>query len=35
MKILPDENIDVRFKMQIPGDSHEEYTVRDMEWNGI
>lgn len=35
MKVLLDENIDVRFKAQIPADSHEVYTVRDMQWNGI
>ncbi len=35
MKILLDENIDVRFKSLFPPDSHEVYTVRDMEWNGV
>ena len=34
MKILLDENIDIRFKLLFP-DSHEVYTVRDMNWNGI
>ena len=35
MKILLDENIDVRFKGLFPADSHEVYTVRDMEWTGV
>ncbi len=35
MKILLDENIDVRFKRLFPADSHEVYTVRDMGWNGV
>src|SRR5579872_908500 len=35
MKILLDENIDVRFKLLFPTDEHEVYTVRDMGWNGI
>src|SRR5207253_2369197 len=34
MKILLDENIDVRFKNYFPGD-YEVITVRDMDWNGI
>ena len=34
MKILLDENIDVRFKNSFP-DTIEVYTVRDMQWNGI
>ncbi len=34
MKILLDENIDVRFKSCFP-EIHEVYTVRDMNWNGI
>ena len=34
MKILLDENIDVRFKLLFP-DIHKVYTVRDMAWNGI
>lgn len=34
MKILLDENIDIRFKMLFP-DSHEVFTVRDMNWNGV
>ena len=35
MKILLDENIDVRFKNLFPLSQHEVYTVRDMQWNGI
>lgn len=35
MKILLDENIDVRFKRLFLDSSHEVYTVRDMEWTGI
>lgn len=35
MKILLDENIDVRFKRLFKDYSHEVYTVRDMQWNGI
>lgn len=34
MKILLDENIDIRFKHIFPSD-YQVYTVRDMEWNGI
>ena len=34
MKILLDENIDVRFKKYFP-DVHEIYTVQDMGWKGI
>ena len=34
MKILLDENIDVRFKKCFP-DVHEVYTVQDMGWKGI
>ena len=34
MKILLDENIDVRFK-RFFNEEHEVYTVRDMNWNGI
>lgn len=34
MKILLDENIDVRFKFLFPP-VHEVYTVRDMTWNGV
>lgn len=35
MKILLDENIDVRFKKLFINSSHDVYTVRDMKWNGI
>lgn len=35
MKILIDENIDVRCKNLFSNSSHEVYTVRDMQWNGI
>ncbi len=34
MKILLDENINVRFKLLFPS-HHEVYTIRDMQWNGI
>jgi hypothetical protein len=34
MKILLDENIDVRFKNSFFG-NHEAFTVKDMGWNGI
>ena len=34
MKILLDENIDVRFKDSFAA-HHEVYTVKDMGWNGI
>lgn len=34
MKILLDENIDVRFKNYFP-DIFEVFTVKDMGWNGI
>ena len=34
MKILLDENIDVRFKKYFPH-VHEIYTVQDMGWKGI
>jgi hypothetical protein len=35
VKILLDENIDVRFKLLFESTPHEVYTVRDMGWNGI
>ncbi len=35
MKVLLDENIDVRFKSQFPVESHQVFTVRDMQWNGV
>ena len=34
MKILLDENIDIRLKRSFPA-GFEVYTVRDMNWNGI
>jgi len=34
MKILLDENIDVRMKLRFPS-GIEVYTVKDMGWNGI
>ena len=34
MKILLDENIDVRFKKYFP-DVHEVHTIQDMGWKGI
>jgi len=34
MKVLLDENIDVRFKKYFT-EHHEIYTVNDMNWNGI
>ncbi len=35
MKVLLDENIDVRFKKAFAESAHEVFTVRDMGWNGI
>lgn len=35
MKVLLDENIDVRFKKEFADTGHEVYTVRDMGWNGL
>ena len=35
MKILLDENIDVRLKLMFPSDLHAVFTIRDMKWNGI
>lgn len=35
MKLLLDENIDVRFKFSFDADIYEVLTVRDMEWNGV
>ncbi len=35
MKLLLDENIDVRFKFCFDAEVHEVYTVRDMQWNGV
>lgn len=34
MKILLDENIDIRLKRSFPA-GFEVFTVRDMDWNGI
>jgi predicted nuclease of predicted toxin-antitoxin system len=34
MKILLDENIDIRLKRSFPA-AFEVYTVKDMGWNGI
>lgn len=34
MKILLDENIDVRFKKYLD-EFHDVFTVNDMHWNGI
>lgn len=33
MKLLPDENLPKRLKLDFP--EHEVYTVRDKGWNGI
>ncbi|RDB07218.1 DUF5615 family PIN-like protein [Runella aurantiaca] len=35
MKLLLDENIDVRFKFCFDTNVYEVLTVRDMEWNGV
>jgi hypothetical protein len=35
VKILLDENIDVRFKLLFSNSAHDVFTVRDMQWNGI
>lgn len=35
MKVLLDENIDVRLKKAFARSEHEVCTVRDMGWNGI
>ncbi len=35
MKILLDENIDVRFKYAFDKDVHQVFTVKDMHWTGI
>ena len=35
MKILLDENIDVRFKNYFKDTVHEVFTVRDKKWNGF
>ncbi|MCB9038756.1 MAG: DUF5615 family PIN-like protein [Lewinellaceae bacterium] len=35
MKVLLDENVDIRFKKEFSSSGHEVYTVRDMGWNGL
>jgi predicted nuclease of predicted toxin-antitoxin system len=35
MKVLLDENIDVRFRNAFDGSGHEIFTVRRMGWNGL
>ena len=35
MRILLDENIDVRFKYLFKDTLHEVFTVKDMNWLGI
>lgn len=35
MKLLLDENIDIRFKFCFDESLYEVLTVRDMEWNGV
>lgn len=35
MKILIDENIDVRFKTLFKSENHHVFTVKDMNWLGI
>ena len=35
MKILPDENIDVRFRNLFDNQIHKVETVRNMDWPGI
>lgn len=35
MKMLLDENIDVRFKHAFDKAVHDVFTVRDMQWTGI
>lgn len=35
MKVLLDENIDMRFKHSFDGPFHEAFTVRDMNWQGV
>ena len=35
MKILLDENIDIRFKNLFDNNEHQVFTVRDMNWLGI
>jgi len=35
MKVLLDENVDVRLKKEFSNSEHEVFTVRDMGWNGL
>lgn len=35
MKVLLDENLDVRFKREFSGSGHDVFTVRELRWNGI
>jgi len=35
MKILLDENLDVRLKHSFTGSDHHVFTVRGMGWNGV
>jgi predicted nuclease of predicted toxin-antitoxin system len=35
MKVLLDENIDVRFRHSFIDTSHKAHTVRDMNWQGV
>ncbi|MCB0582302.1 MAG: DUF5615 family PIN-like protein [Phaeodactylibacter sp.] len=35
MKVLLDENVDVRFKKEFSDTEHAVFTVRDMGWNGL
>ncbi|AQG80950.1 DUF5615 family PIN-like protein [Spirosoma montaniterrae] len=35
MKVLLDENIDIRFRNAFDNTGHEVFTVRYMGWNGI
>ncbi len=35
MKILLDENIDIRFKIYLTGKGLEVFTVKEMKWSGL
>lgn len=35
MKILLDENIDVKFKKLFPKENYSVHTIDDMRWKGI
>lgn len=35
MKILLDENVDVRLKHGFTGSNHQVFTVRGLGWNGV